>query len=90
LALFLKFAGKMDQTIKYIDIGIQLATDIDNLSIKYLAYHRKAEYLLYEGNIEQACKLHSKALSFFDFIEDESMFNDLKKDWLNSMAQFNI
>ncbi|EJZ3249020.1 helix-turn-helix domain-containing protein [Listeria monocytogenes] len=90
LALFLKFAGKMEQTIKYIDIGIQLATDIDNLSIKYLAYHRKAEYLLYEGNIEQACKLHSKTLSFFDFIEDESMFNDLKKDWLNSMAQFNI
>ncbi|HCW3236847.1 TPA: helix-turn-helix domain-containing protein, partial [Listeria monocytogenes] len=90
LALFLKFAGKMDQTIKYIDIGIQLATDIDNLSIKYLAYHRKAEYLLYNGHVEQAFNLHNKALSFFEFIEDESMYEDLKNDWLKAKEQFNI
>ncbi|EAD8888026.1 Rgg/GadR/MutR family transcriptional regulator [Listeria monocytogenes] len=90
LALFLKFAGKMDQTIKYIDIGIQLATDIDNLSIKYLAYHRKAEYLLYNGHAEQAFNLHNKALSFFEFIEDESMYEDLKNDWLKAKEQFNI
>ncbi|EPM6114355.1 helix-turn-helix domain-containing protein [Listeria monocytogenes] len=90
LALFLKFAGKMEQTIKYIDIGIQLATDIDNLSIKYLAYHRKAEYLLYNGHVEQAFNLHNKALSFFEFIEDESMYEDLKNDWLKAKEQFNI
>ncbi|WP_306026639.1 helix-turn-helix transcriptional regulator [Listeria monocytogenes] len=90
LALFLKFAGKMNQTIKYIDIGIQLATDIDNLSIKYLAYHRKAEYLLYNGHVEQAFNLHNKALSFFEFIEDESMYEDLKNDWLKAKEQFNI
>ncbi|EIT9566958.1 helix-turn-helix domain-containing protein [Listeria monocytogenes] len=90
LALFLKFAGKMDQTIKYIDIGIQLATDIDNLSIKYLAYYRKAEYLLYNGHVEQAFNLHNKALSFFEFIEDESMYEDLKNDWLKAKEQFNI
>lgn len=90
LALFLKFAGKMDQTIKYIDIGIQLATDIDNLSIKYLAYHRKAEYLLYNGDVEQAFNLHNKALSFFEFIEDKSMYEDLKNDWLKAKEQFNI
>ncbi|EDH0917010.1 helix-turn-helix domain-containing protein [Listeria monocytogenes] len=89
LALFLKFAGKMDQTIKYIDIGIQLATDIDNLSIKYLAYHRKAEYLLFKGDWEQAFSLHKKALSFFKFIEDDSMYNDLKSDWLKSKIQYN-
>lgn len=89
LALFLKFAGKMDQTIKYIETGIQLATDIDNLSIKYLAYHRKAEYLLYCGDVEQAFNLHNKALSFFEFIEDDSMHNDLKSDWLKLNAQFN-
>ncbi|WP_256263961.1 helix-turn-helix domain-containing protein [Listeria monocytogenes] len=90
LALFLKLAGKMDQTIKYIDIGIQLATDIDNLSIKYLACHRKAEYLLYNGHAEQAFNLHNKALSFFEFIEDESMYEDLKNDWLKAKEQFNI
>ncbi|MBC1723783.1 helix-turn-helix domain-containing protein [Listeria seeligeri] len=90
LALFLKFAGKMDQTIKYIDTGIQLATDIDNLSIKYLAYHRKAEYLLYKGDVEHALNLHNKALSFFELIEDENMYNDLKSDWMNFKEQFNI
>ncbi|HCW3273980.1 TPA: helix-turn-helix domain-containing protein, partial [Listeria monocytogenes] len=36
LALFLKFANKMDKTIPYIDIGIQLADDIGNLPIKFL------------------------------------------------------
>ncbi|WP_270993301.1 helix-turn-helix domain-containing protein [Listeria seeligeri] len=90
LALFLKFAGKMDQTIKYIDTGIQLATEIDNLSIKYLAYHRKAEYLLYKGDVEHALNLHNKALSFFELIEDENMYNDLKSDWMNFKEQFNI
>lgn len=90
LALFLKFAGKMDQTIKYIETGIQLATDIDNLSIKYLAYHRKAEYLLYKGDLEEASSLHNKALSFFELVEDDSMYKDLKSDWLKSKAQFNI
>ncbi|EHT7836482.1 helix-turn-helix domain-containing protein [Listeria monocytogenes] len=90
LALFLKFAGKIDQTIKYIDTGIQLATDIDNLSIKYLAYHRKAEYLLYKSDVEQAFNLHNKALSFFEFIEDKSMYEDLKNDWLKAKEQFNI
>ncbi|ENM1183696.1 transcriptional regulator, partial [Listeria monocytogenes] len=89
LALFLKFAGKMDQTIKYIETGIQLATDIDNLSIKYLAYHRKAEYLLYKGELKQAVSLHNKALSFFELIEDDNMYNDLKSDWLKSKIQFN-
>ncbi|WP_048627177.1 helix-turn-helix domain-containing protein [Listeria ivanovii] len=63
LALFLKFAGKVEETIKYIEIGIQLATDIDNLSVKYLGYHRKAEYLLFKGKIEQAESLHNTALS---------------------------
>ncbi|EAG3410089.1 helix-turn-helix domain-containing protein [Listeria seeligeri] len=90
LALFLKFAGKMDQTIKYIETGIQLATDIDNLSIKYLAYHRKAEYLLYKGDLEEASSLHNKALSFFELVEDDSMYKDLKSDWLKSKVQFNI
>ncbi|MEE9723472.1 helix-turn-helix domain-containing protein [Listeria seeligeri] len=90
LALFLKFAGKMDQTIKYIDTGIQLATEIDNLSIKYLAYHRKAEYLLYKGDVEHALNLHNKALSFFELIEDENMYKDLKSDWMNFKEQFNI
>lgn len=90
LALFLKFAGKMDQTIKYIDTGIQLATEIDNLSIKYLSYHRKSEYLLYKGDVEHALNLHNKALSFFELIEDENMYNDLKSDWMNFKEQFNI
>ncbi|EAW7251441.1 helix-turn-helix domain-containing protein [Listeria monocytogenes] len=90
LALFLKFAGKMDQTIKYIDIGIQLATDIDNLSIKYLAYHRKAEYLLYKGEVERAIGLHNNALLFFKFIKDENMYNDLTSDWVKSKALFDI
>lgn len=90
LALFLKFAGKMEHTIKYIDIGIQLATDINNESIKYIGYHRKAEYLLYINKIEEAETLHKKALSFFDFIEDVVMYNDLKKDWEKCYLEFNI
>ncbi|EJS5945080.1 transcriptional regulator, partial [Listeria monocytogenes] len=88
LALFLKFANKMDKTITYIDTGIQLANDIGNLTIKYLGYHRKAEYLLYVGEIEEAKKLHTKALSFFELIEDEAMHNDLKKDWSNCYQKF--
>ncbi|PZG38440.1 transcriptional regulator [Listeria ivanovii] len=90
LALFLKFAGKVEETIKYIEIGIQLATDIDNLSVKYLGYHRKAEYLLFKGKIEQAESLHNTALSFFKFIDDEAMYNDIKSDWGKSYQQFNI
>ncbi|MBF2437215.1 hypothetical protein VL806_14675 [Listeria seeligeri] len=80
----------MDQTIKYIDTGIQLATDIDNLSLKDLAYHRKAEYLLYKGEVEHALNLHNKALSFFELIEDENMYNDLKSDWVKCKEQFDI
>ncbi|HAO6016052.1 TPA: transcriptional regulator, partial [Listeria monocytogenes] len=49
LALFLKFANKMDATIKYIEMGIQLSTELNNLSVKSIAIHRKAEYLLYKG-----------------------------------------
>lgn len=73
----------MSETIKYIETGIQLASDIDNLSIKYLGYHRKAEYLLYSGEKEQALLLHNKALSFYEFIEDDVMYNDIKNDWIN-------
>ncbi|PZG52494.1 hypothetical protein C1909_07880 [Listeria ivanovii] len=86
----MKFAGKVEETIKYIEIGIQLATDIDNLSVKYLGYHRKAEYLLFKGKIEQAESLHNTALSFFKFIDDEAMYNDIKSDWGKSNQQFNI
>ncbi|EAK8392311.1 transcriptional regulator, partial [Listeria monocytogenes] len=56
----------------------------------YLAYHRKAEYLLYNSDVEQAINLHNKALSFFEFIEDKSMYEDLKNDWLKAKEQFNI
>ncbi|HFK0721845.1 TPA: transcriptional regulator, partial [Listeria monocytogenes] len=88
LALFLKFANKMEKTISYIDEGIQLANDIGNLQIEYLGYHRKAEYLLYVGDIERAKALHNKALSFFELIKDEAMYNDLKKDWSNCFDKF--
>ncbi|EEO1968954.1 helix-turn-helix domain-containing protein [Listeria monocytogenes] len=88
LALFLKFANKMEKTISYIDEGIQLANDIGNLQIEYLGYHRKAEYLLYVGDIERAKALHNKALSFFELIKDEAMYNDLKKDWSNCYQKF--
>ncbi|EAC4202996.1 Rgg/GadR/MutR family transcriptional regulator [Listeria monocytogenes] len=90
LALFLKFANKMDKTISYIDIGIQLADDIGNLPIKFLGFHRKAEYLLFTGEFEEANLLHNKALSFFEFIDDETMYNDLKKDWSNCYKKFGI
>ncbi|HEL9522362.1 TPA: helix-turn-helix domain-containing protein [Listeria monocytogenes] len=90
LALFLKFADRMDKTIDYIEIGIQLASDIDNLPIKYLGYHRKAEYLQYIGEREQAKSLHQTALSFFKFIDDVEMYNDLKNDWKKFHKQFQI
>ncbi|MBC2262754.1 helix-turn-helix domain-containing protein [Listeria sp. FSL L7-0091] len=90
LALFLKFANKMDATIKYIEMGIQLSTELNNLSVKSIAIHRKAEYLLYKGEFEQAKLLHNKAISFFKFIDDKIMLNDLKKDWANCFQQFKI
>ncbi|EHO5109434.1 helix-turn-helix domain-containing protein [Listeria monocytogenes] len=90
LALFLKFANKMDKTISYIDIGIQLADDIGNLPIKFLGFHRKAEYLLYIGEFEEANLYHNKALSFFEFIEDKVMYADLKNDWAKCYEKFKI
>ncbi|MBC2138013.1 helix-turn-helix domain-containing protein [Listeria innocua] len=90
LALFLKFANKMDATIKYIEMGIQLSTELNNLSVKSIAIHRKAEYLLYKGEFEQAKLLHNKAISFFKFIDDKIMLDDLKKDWANCFQQFKI
>ncbi|MBC2193255.1 helix-turn-helix domain-containing protein [Listeria sp. FSL L7-0229] len=90
LALFLKFANKMDATIKYIELGIELSNDINNLTTKFIAIHRKAEYLLYKHDFELANDLHNQALSFFEFMGDETMYNDLKNDWVNCHKMFNI
>ncbi|WP_270994228.1 helix-turn-helix domain-containing protein [Listeria seeligeri] len=83
LGLFLKFANKMDLAIEFIETGIDLAKQNEDLVIEYLAYYRKAEYLLYRGNYEEANKIYNKSVEFYKFIENEIMLNDITKDWLN-------
>lgn len=83
LGLFLKFANKMDLAIEFIEMGIDLAKQNEDLVIEYLAYYRKAEYLLYRGNYEEANKIYNKSVEFYKFIENEIMLNDITKDWLN-------
>ncbi|EFU7333756.1 transcriptional regulator, partial [Listeria monocytogenes] len=83
LGLFLKFANKMDLAIEFIEMGIDLAKQNEDLVIEYLAYYRKAEYLLYKGYYEEANKIYNKSVEFYKFIENEIMLNDITKDWLN-------
>ncbi|HAA5650176.1 TPA_asm: transcriptional regulator [Listeria monocytogenes] len=83
LGLFLKFANKMDLAIEFIEMGIDLAKQNEDLVIEYLAYYRKAEYLLYKGYYEEANKIYNKSVEFYKFIENEVMLNDITKDWLN-------
>ncbi|EAG7617643.1 Rgg/GadR/MutR family transcriptional regulator [Listeria monocytogenes] len=83
LGLFLKFANKMDLAIEFIEMGIDLAKQNEDLVIEYLAYYRKAEYLLYKGYYEEASKIYNKSVEFYKFIENEIMLNDITKDWLN-------
>ncbi|EAF3881154.1 Rgg/GadR/MutR family transcriptional regulator [Listeria monocytogenes] len=83
LALFLKFAEKMDFAIEFIEIGLDLAKQNEDLVVQYLAYYRKAEYLLYKGDIQQAERLYNKAVNFFKFVDNNIMLTDIQTDWAN-------
>ncbi|MBC1534020.1 helix-turn-helix domain-containing protein [Listeria seeligeri] len=83
LGLFLKIADKMDLAIEFIEMGIELAKQNEDLVVEYLAYYRKSEFLLYKGHFKEAEKLYNKSVQFYEFIGNQIMLKDIKNDWLN-------
>ncbi|WP_239257314.1 helix-turn-helix domain-containing protein, partial [Listeria ilorinensis] len=83
IALFLKWADKMDYALDYIERGIALGKENENFIVEYIAYYRKAEYLLYKGKLKEADELYHKAVGFFEFIDNRVVLNDIKNDWVN-------
>lgn len=83
LGIFLKIADKMDLAIEFIEMGIELAKQNEDLVVEYLAYYRKSEFLLYKGHFKEAEKLYNKSVQFYEFIGNQIMLKDIKNDWLN-------
>lgn len=88
LGLFLKIADKMDLAIEFIEMGIELAKQNEDLVVEYLAHYRKSEFLLYKGHFKEAEKLYNKSVQFYEFIGNQIMLKDIKNDWLNYNNKF--
>jgi transcriptional regulator with XRE-family HTH domain len=81
IALFLKQKGRMDLVKKYLDKGIEFSYKNNDLVSAYLGKYRLAEYYLYIGEYEKAEDMNSKAVSFFEEINDEALLEDIRFDW---------
>ncbi|KMT62523.1 transcriptional activator Rgg/GadR/MutR domain-containing protein [Paenilisteria newyorkensis] len=79
--LYLKINHSILASEPYIDEAIHLCKVHRNLPLEYTAYSRKAEIEMLKGNKDVAYKLIDKSLGFFKYIEDDKLYNDIKRDW---------